>query len=91
MNRAATSLMRVAPLVMTTNWMTTMIRKMITPTGSDPAVTKSAKVCTTSPAAWVLPSPVRISRVVATFSTRRKSVMASSSDGKTANSSGLLT
>ncbi len=31
-NRAATSLIRVAPLVMTTNWITTMIAKMISPT-----------------------------------------------------------
>ena len=90
-NRAATSLMRVAPLVMTTNWMTTMMVKMITPTASCPPVTRSANACTTSPAAWVSPVPVRISRVAATFSTSRNSVMASSSEGKTANSSGLLT
>ena len=31
-NRAATSLMRVAPLVITTNWITTMITKMMMPT-----------------------------------------------------------
>ena len=31
-NRAATSLIRVAPLVITTNWITTMIAKMISPT-----------------------------------------------------------
>ena len=31
MNRAATSLMRVAPLVMTTNWITTRIRNRIAP------------------------------------------------------------
>ncbi len=59
------------------------------------AVTKSLKVCTTSPAACSAevgsPEAVRISRVVATFSTSRKSVTASSSDGKTANSSGLFT
>ena len=30
--RAATSLMRVAPLVITTNWMITMMAKMIRPT-----------------------------------------------------------
>ena len=29
--RAATSLIRVAPLVMTTNWITTMMAKMISP------------------------------------------------------------
>src|ERR1700689_606612 len=34
---------------------------------------------------------MRIKRVVATFSTRRKSVIASSNDGNTANSSGLFT
>ena len=37
------------------------------------------------------PVLVRISRVVATFSTRRNSVIASSNDGNTANSSGLFT
>ena len=31
-NRAATSLMRVAPLVITTNWIKTMIEKIISPT-----------------------------------------------------------
>ena len=31
-NRAATSLIRVAPLVITTNWIRTMIEKMISPT-----------------------------------------------------------
>ncbi len=94
-NLAATSEMRVAPLVMTTNWMTTMMMKMMTPTASEPPATKLAKVRITSPAACMAESgsparspTLRMSLVVATFSTRRSSVVASSSDGKTENSSG---
>ena len=96
--RAATSLMRVAPLVMTTNWITTMIEKMIRPTTIlsapvAPPVTNSPKVRTTPPAASrpSLPARVRINRVVATFNTRRNSVVASSSEGKMLNSSGVRT
>ncbi len=96
--RAATSLMRVAPLVITTNWMMTMMAKMIRPTTIlsvpvDPPVTNSPKVFTTPPAASS-PSAaarVRIKRVVATLSTRRKSVVASRSEGKMLNSSGVRT
>jgi hypothetical protein len=70
-----------------------MIRKMMMPTASDPRVTNSLNVLITSPAECIatvgLPLAVRISRVVATLSTSRKSVTASSSDGKTANSRGL--
>ena len=55
-NRAATSLMRMAPLVMTTNWMRTMIEKMTRPTTMlsvpvAPPVTNRPKVNTTPPAA----------------------------------------
>ena len=54
--RAATSLMRVAPLVITTNWMMTMIAKMMMPTTilplpAAPPVTNSPNVLTTPPAA----------------------------------------
>jgi len=40
---------------------------------------------------WFPQRKVHRDRVVATFNTRRKSVTASSNDGKTANSSGLFT
>ena len=96
--RAATSLMRVAPLVMTTNWIKTMIEKIISPTTmlfppAAPPATNSPKARTTPPAAHSPSAPawVRISRVVATFSTSRNSVVASSNDGKTLNSSGVRT
>ncbi len=49
--RAATSLMRVAPLVITTNWITTMITKMISPTTILSPATNSPKLFTTPPAA----------------------------------------
>ncbi len=97
-NRAATSLIRPPPLVMTTKLMMKMMMKMMIPTGSDPPATKSLNAITTSPASWIASlgslarSPaVRISRVVATFSTSRKRVSDSSSEGKTENSSGLCT
>ena len=45
----------------------------------------------TADKALAAPSAVRISRVVATFNTSRNSVTASSSEGNTANSSGLCT
>ena len=96
--RAATSLMRVAPLVMTTNWMITMMAKMIKPTTilpfpAAPPVTNSPNVFTTPPAAVSPSDPplVRINRVVATFSTRRNRVVANSSEGKMLNSSGVRT
>ena len=97
-NRAATSLMRAAPFVTTTNWMRIRIVNRITPTASEPDVTNSLNDQITCPAAprasaKLRPSApaVRIRRVVATFSTRRNSVTPSSSDGKTLNSSGLDT
>ena len=92
-NRAATSLMRVAPLVMTMNWTMTRIRKMTMPTKSEEPATKSPKAMMTWPAtpaasSGVLASAVRMRRVEATLRTRRKSVVASSSEGKTLKSSG---
>ena len=96
--RAATSLIRVAPLVMTTNWIKTMIEKMIKPTTIlsvpvAPPVTNWPKVRTTPPAAArpSLPARVRINRVVATFNTRRNNVVVSNSDGKMLNSNGVRT
>ena len=86
------------PLVMTTNWMMTMIAKMIKPTTilplpAAPPVTNSPNVFTTPPAANSPSDPplVRINRVVATFSTRRNRVVANSSEGKMLNSSGVRT
>ena len=85
--RAATSLMRVAPLVITTNWIMTMITKMMMPTTSWSPATNSPNACDHAAgrvAARRSPACVRISRVVATLSTSRASVVASSSDGKDA-------
>ena len=90
--------MRVAPLVMTTNWIKTMIEKITRPTTMlsapvAPPVTNSPNARTTPPAANS-PSAaarVRISRVVATFSTSRNSVVTSNREGKTLNSSGVRT
>ncbi len=91
--RAATSLIRVAPLVMTTNWMTTMMAKITSPTTTLSPATNCPKPRTTPPAAsrWSLPALVRISRVVATLSTSRASVVVNSSVGNTLNSSGVRT
>ena len=69
------------------------------PTASEPPVTKlrerharpRRRACIACSGSAARSPAVRISRVVATFSTSRKSVTASSSDGKTANSSGLFT
>ncbi len=91
--RAATSLIRVAPLVMTMNWINTMIAKMMMPTTMLPRATKSPNVLITSPAASgpSVSARVRINRVVATFNTRRNNVVARSSEGKMLNSSGVRT
>ena len=48
--RAPTSATRSAPLVMTTNWMTTRIRKMTRPTTSEPPTTKCPNASMTLPA-----------------------------------------
>ncbi len=92
-NRAATSLIRVAPLVITTNCTMTMIVKMMMPTITEDPATKVPKTSITLPAMYMADSGVgesalRISRVDATFRTSRKSVAPSSSAGKTLNSSG---
>jgi hypothetical protein len=78
--------------------MTTMMMKMMTPTASEPPVTKFEKAITTCPAAaaaWsgsgTRSGAVRIRRVVAALSTSRKSVVPSNSEGKTENSRGLPT
>ncbi len=52
-NRAATSLIRPAPLVMTMNWTTMRMRNRITPTTTELPVTKSAKPSMTLPATAV--------------------------------------
>ena len=48
--RAPTSATRPAPLVMTTNWMTSRITKTTRPTTSEPPTTKWPKVSMTLPA-----------------------------------------
>ncbi len=48
--RAPTSATRPAPLVMTTNWMTTRIRKITRPMTSEPPTTKWPNAAMTSPA-----------------------------------------
>ena len=90
-NRATTSLVRVEPAVITTNWMTAMIAKITAPTTISLAATNSPNACTTPPAA-ALPSTaarVRISRVVAILSTSRTSVAPSRNVGKMLISSGV--
>jgi hypothetical protein len=49
-NRAPTSATRPAPLVITTNWMSTRIMKTTRPTTSEPPITKVPKVSMTLPA-----------------------------------------
>ncbi len=85
--RAATSATRPAPLVMTTNWMTMIIRNTTSPTTTDPPMTKWPNAATTLP-------PLACSstwRVTLTLSARRYMVATSSSDGKTEKSSARLT
>ncbi len=48
--RAPTSATRSAPLVMTTNWMTTRMRKITIPITSEPEMTKCPKASMTLPA-----------------------------------------
>ena len=83
-NRAATSLTRPAPLVMTTYWITTRIRKTTMPTTVLPPTTTLPKALMTSPA-WALR---RMSRAAETLSPSRKRVAIRSSDGNELNSSG---
>jgi len=70
-----------------------MMTNMISPTTILSPATKLANDDTTCPAASnpSLPPRVRISRVVATFSTNRARVVANSKEGKTLNSSGVRT
>ena len=90
-NRAATSLVRVDPAVMTTNWMTAMIAKITPPTTRSLAATNSPNAFTTSPAASAPSMAARdsTSRVVATLRTRRTSVETRRKVGKMLNSSGV--
>ena len=82
LNLAATSLIRSAPLVITTNWMTTSIRKTTRPTTRLLPTTKCPNVAMIFPA-----SPCsRIKRVEATFNDKRNKVTKRSSEGKVENS-----
>ena len=91
MNRAATSLMRVAPRVITTNWITTRIENRITPTITWSPATNSPNARMTPPAASSRSSPPRVStsRVVATFKTSRVNVVVSRIVGNALNSCGV--
>ena len=80
--RAATSLMRPEPFVMTTNWMMIRIRNTTRPTARLSPPTYSPKAWMMLPA---LPC-VRIRRVLATFRPRRKSVVKSRIVGKVESS-----
>ena len=86
LNRAATSATRSAPLEMTMNCTTVMIRKTTSPTIRLPPAT-------ISPNCWMMCPPsavVRIMRVVAIDSDRRNSVESSSTVGKVEKSSDLV-
>ena len=76
--RAATSLTRPEPLVITTNWMMIRIRKTTIPTARSLPPTYSPKAVIT----WPASPPVRISRVDATFRPSRNMVVKSSRVGK---------
>ena len=81
--RAATSETRDDPLVMTTNWMMTRMKKMTRPTTSDPPTTDCPNDVITEPAE---PVP-KICRVVETLSPKRNSVARRRIDGNDARSS----
>jgi len=83
-NRAATSLVRVEPAVITTNCTTAMIAKITAPTTMLLAATNSPKASTTRPAAAVpsIAARERISRVVAMLRTSRTSVAPRRNVGK---------
>ena len=87
--RAPTSAMRSAPLVTTTKLMTTRIAKTIRPTAKLPPIRKWPKDSITWPAA---PAPVwpssSTTRVEATLSDSRSSVVSRITAGKAAKSRG---
>ena len=84
MKRAPTSATRSAPLAMTMNCTTVMIRKTTRPTSTLPAMTNSPKVRTISPAsAWI-----RMRRVVVMVSASRNTVDSRMMPGRVENSSG---
>ncbi len=86
-NRAPTSATRPAPLVMTTNWITSRMAKTIRPTISEPPTTKCPKVSITLPA-----YPSRSTSLVAlTLRASRNSVITSTTAGNAAKSSGRWT
>ena len=92
--RAATSLIRVAPLVITTNWITTRMTKMMNPMAGLLPATNWPKALITCPAASSRSPPallLRMSRVVATLSTSLIRVVISRSDGNTEKSRGRWT
>jgi len=88
-NRAPTSAMRPAPLVMTTKLTISSTQNTTTPRATLPPMMKLAKPWITDPAAWgpVCPSPM-IRRVDETFSDRRSIRDASRTVGKMEKSSG---
>ncbi|EON18287.1 hypothetical protein C265_19199 [Cupriavidus sp. GA3-3] len=90
MKRAPTSAIRPAPLVITMKLITTRIANTTMPTAKLPPTRKWPKASTTLPAASgpVWPSS-STTRVDATFSDRRSSVVNSSTAGKAAKSSGF--
>ena len=85
--RAPTSATRSAPLVTTTNWITTRMRNTTAPMIMEPPTVTLPKASMTCPA-YPLP---RTSRVEATFRPSRNSVATSSRDGNTEKSSGFFT
>ena len=83
--RAATSATRSAPLAMTMNWTTVMIRNTTRPTTRLPPATSAPKVSTM----WPPSALSRIERVMATEIASRNSVVSSSTLGKLENAIGL--
>ena len=91
LKRAATSAMRPEPLVMTMKFTTRRMAKSITPITTSPPIRNPPKACTTWPAAPGPSAPwLRMSRVVATLSERRSSVVSSRRVGKLVKSSGRV-
>ncbi len=85
--RAPTSATRSAPLVTTTNWMTTRIRNTTAPMIKEPPTVTLPNASITCPAK---PCP-STNRVDATLSPSRNRVATSSSDGNTEKSRGFFT